>query len=699
MRAATLTNVALAAPREASSMSTQVGLILVVWEEDFGPVLVDAQPPEFFEEKGRNSQDLAVSTFMTAQSVFGGGGGSGGFEKTQFVLPLHFADLRVKIFFDFVDDPDVRGGRRPVLLAVFTHVNAPNEFFDFFDPFVERALSLYKTTGDSSLSVVLETFEDRFSTETLVLNSTFVLDEYPFEEALKDLEKAERSYQSKDLATAQILATKAGMRLALEKSKPQAGKAFYLAGLVQFQLQDYAVAREYFQMAFSNLVDAGELEVAAQAEFYLGSCEFYLGDHGDALSHIIHAGEILHATDFAPLVKKTLANLFRELGKFEEAREAFRQALETYQQLGMNEALADVACHYADFLVAKFLKPNLAREAELGVESPLVQEIKRSYSLAAAKWREERESASPDEAMAFHKLARALDVTGLLEMSNEYYEKAFDVFMELGDVNRAINDLVNVGNNLGQLGDFDGALECYERAFREFKQHAGISLLDIDVLGSLFFETSTGTGGVMGVEGAVNPRIVDEDLVTVAMKNEEMTRKILPLFEVIGSESEASERFIEAAKIYERAYELAHTLGDTDAALRYKNAAFENYCAASDQHHKFARFSLIYEHDHAMAFKYSLLAFQWAMLAALFAGEERPSCIEHAQDQLQFVDKVAKFASNVLNAELYRSFRERLETLVAVYHKIKNADEVSAGWEDVFEVLSLRRGMFEPGAD
>lgn len=101
-----------------------VSLIFAAWHESIGVDFLVAYPPDQAPEPEIN----AIRCIATGSFVFG----SVDFKPTSFILPFHYLHAKVGIFFDYVLDTSVRGGRKPLMLATFFNEQVPSIMIEQF---------------------------------------------------------------------------------------------------------------------------------------------------------------------------------------------------------------------------------------------------------------------------------------------------------------------------------------------------------------------------------------------------------------------------------------------------------------------------------------------------------------------------------------------------------------------------------------
>ncbi|MFX0209481.1 MAG: hypothetical protein ACFFDT_26085, partial [Candidatus Hodarchaeota archaeon] len=111
-------------------------VVLAKWDEEEGPVVINHYPPK--NPIANDPDDLAIQSFMSGQSIFGGEE----FGKITVTMPFISYNAKGKIFFDFMEDKTVRGGRLPFLLGIFVKDGFDESFFDAIE--VETAKFIAK---------------------------------------------------------------------------------------------------------------------------------------------------------------------------------------------------------------------------------------------------------------------------------------------------------------------------------------------------------------------------------------------------------------------------------------------------------------------------------------------------------------------------------------------------------------------------
>lgn len=130
--------------------STKVdeGIIFSRWDEDIGLEIIGVFPHFAFDDP----EVIAIRCFSISQFVFGGEK----FKKISFIMPFTHLKAIAAIYFDFVLDESVRGGKLPLSLVVFYKEGTPNEHINHFNDFIFERLEEIKTFFTDKLRVQQE---------------------------------------------------------------------------------------------------------------------------------------------------------------------------------------------------------------------------------------------------------------------------------------------------------------------------------------------------------------------------------------------------------------------------------------------------------------------------------------------------------------------------------------------------------------
>ncbi|OLS20827.1 MAG: hypothetical protein HeimC3_38900 [Candidatus Heimdallarchaeota archaeon LC_3] len=159
-------------------------ILLLSWDEKTGPVFLDSYPL-LKQDEGIK---LGIQIFMIASSIFG----TDDYSKEVVDVPIANLGFRARIWTNYKDDGNVRGGKLPFMLAV-----------TYSNPKYKTILS----NGDDIFSEVL----NHYCSESESKINLFVLREYMLENELLHFSTLEEFYQIiSSLATSSYFGLAAG---------------------------------------------------------------------------------------------------------------------------------------------------------------------------------------------------------------------------------------------------------------------------------------------------------------------------------------------------------------------------------------------------------------------------------------------------------------------------------------------------------
>jgi len=112
------------------------GIILSRWDENTGLEILSVYPKNNFEDP----EIIAIRCFSISEFIFGGEK----FKKVSFILPFTHLKSKAAIYFDYVIDPKIRGGKLPLSLVVFYSEQTPKAQIELFDNYIFEKFSHFK---------------------------------------------------------------------------------------------------------------------------------------------------------------------------------------------------------------------------------------------------------------------------------------------------------------------------------------------------------------------------------------------------------------------------------------------------------------------------------------------------------------------------------------------------------------------------
>ncbi len=183
-------------------MAAEPGLLLADWDESKGPVVIQNLLPNISEPP----EVLAAQMYVSAQNVFS----SEQFSEISFCLPLLKVKRKVKIFFNYVEDKTVRGGRRPFIFCIFLDLDTRDTTFEVLDDIIDEEIGKYRKGNALELKTIQDQLIERLKTPKL-----------PPPEVESELPEAEGEAPAGDLTILKVFCEKChkAIRINIDKEK------------------------------------------------------------------------------------------------------------------------------------------------------------------------------------------------------------------------------------------------------------------------------------------------------------------------------------------------------------------------------------------------------------------------------------------------------------------------------------------------
>lgn len=106
----------------------EIGIIFCRWDENLGVKIEAYHPKDAFE----NPELLSIKSFSISQFIFGGSK----FKPASVILPFPHLNSNAAIYFDYVQDENIRGGLLPLSLIIYYNEKIPKNIINLFSAFV-----------------------------------------------------------------------------------------------------------------------------------------------------------------------------------------------------------------------------------------------------------------------------------------------------------------------------------------------------------------------------------------------------------------------------------------------------------------------------------------------------------------------------------------------------------------------------------
>ncbi len=121
-------------PSESTALNEEIGegIIFSRWDDNSGLEVIASYPPNAFSDP----EVLAINCFSISQTIFGGDK----FKKISVIFPFVHLKSKIAIYFDYVEQPTIRGGKLPLSMLISFNEEVPNDFIHQLDSVVFNEL-------------------------------------------------------------------------------------------------------------------------------------------------------------------------------------------------------------------------------------------------------------------------------------------------------------------------------------------------------------------------------------------------------------------------------------------------------------------------------------------------------------------------------------------------------------------------------
>ncbi len=410
-----------------NSLHIECTILVVKWDEIYGPVIVDIQPAE----KRQAMESVAVQIYFSGVAIFGHEWTP---QRAELSFPLVSLgpEYIVKVGFDAWEDEDVRGGYRPFYIGfVMTHDCA-----DVLQHFIDLRMSSYldelkkqKTINLSKIYAEMVSYFKRLSsTKQQEKKLQQVFDDtqaYTIKDAQQDLDEAVQLWNSTKSLESGWKAERAA--LFLEKFDPKsAGEAYFLAGNAYFHHNEFHRASDIFSMAAKNFLKAEENEKAAKSFYLAGTASSYIKQWSDAETFFKQAITWTKDEHFLVDLHLALAKVHEAQGKWNKALENYQESLNIANALDDAEKIAEI--HLAKAALYRYMFKE-TDQSDIIYSRELQKSTAEELKKAAIYW--EQCQNYYKAAVSYLQSAQLQVKIGEHAKGIEAYEKALELFTNL----------------------------------------------------------------------------------------------------------------------------------------------------------------------------------------------------------------------------------------------------------------------------
>ncbi|MFX0040384.1 MAG: ADP-ribosylation factor-like protein [Promethearchaeota archaeon] len=133
----------------------EIGIIFCRWDENLGIKVEAVHPKDAFD----NPELIAIKSFSISQFIFGGGE----FKPSSVILPFPHLKSNAAIYFDYIENESIRGGKLPLSLIVYYDQKIPKNIINQFSSYILKQFDDIKKNY-SNKNQVIDVLESMHST-------------------------------------------------------------------------------------------------------------------------------------------------------------------------------------------------------------------------------------------------------------------------------------------------------------------------------------------------------------------------------------------------------------------------------------------------------------------------------------------------------------------------------------------------------
>ncbi|MHA2365469.1 MAG: tetratricopeptide repeat protein [Candidatus Hodarchaeales archaeon] len=448
---------------ELPSISSEIVVLAVIWDEINGPSIVSKAPAEGLADP----VTVALQIYLSSVAVFGQHGQT---KRIDFSLPLLSVSPNhlVYVAFDAWPDEEVRGDERPFFLGFIMERETNKIVSEFLSTNIWRYMDNLKINKvDYNVQPVYEEIMSKLHAEKSASTSMKgyfetskdeVLD-YTTIQALQDLETTSELWTKYKDRSVLNNVLKAAYKLTLEED-PAAGNAYFLAGSVFFHSGDYDNALKSYDKASERFKSADDLQNSAESMFNVAICAYRLEKFEMAKKNLLASGEFIEDTARKARMNLYLAQTHFRLTEFEHSSQSFEVAAENAIKAEDTELVGQILSIYASRLQER---ADSTKNIEDSLRHSLYEHSAKQRQRAADYFIEKEMNAEAGTSLvlaskSFQVLLNIPKAIETLEIASEMYIKDLDY----SSAGRALLDVINLYKKLKDVKSSD-LVDIYDK--------------------------------------------------------------------------------------------------------------------------------------------------------------------------------------------------------------------------------------------
>jgi len=414
-------------------------LFMAIWDEELGPEVIDFCPKS---AKG-NLESIAINIFSAYQYFYNKPDEQ--FKRTKVTLPVASLNKKAYILLEVVYNPEVRGRFQPFIVVLLIPDYIPDNELAVYDGVISKIAKNYVNEKSVLIKEGYQDIDEIYREEQRVKELEFeISDYYSYTAAIDDFKAGVQLFQTRNFDDAYPLLRKALKKFEKEDHKNLIMEVVYLIATLYAQRKEFNIAENYFLRLEQLAEELNHEKYTEMSVFMSGFCAYKNERYVDAINQFLKIElfkkQFINDFQYHTYYGRALASLH----KFDDSKKKLQFALrliESMEQTPLNK-------HHKGQLTYE-LGQLYYREA--------IDKIKQFGINKQDKFRED------------------------LITATRFFEDSGDVWIEVGEVNQAIDVYKLIGDIFEIIGDDPKFFEYYKKAFEHAEESKQISY-EINIL-------------------------------------------------------------------------------------------------------------------------------------------------------------------------------------------------------------------------
>ena len=449
-------------------------MFIAIWDEEFGPKLVDIFP----EEEELDFNTISSQLFRTYQ-FFYKDKSDNPFTRFLFHIPIVNISKKASVCLDWIRIKEADTDKSPFIVVILLPDYYPDESMKVFENIIQNISMEYVEKKAPILKKYFHQVNDKFIIEQKVQDSDVFIDEdYLLPNALEDFKTGLLQYQQKEYDRSYILLRKAHLKFESEQQSKLLMETTFLIGTILMQKNRYLAAIEYFQNLETLATQLEHYKYYEKALYLGGFCDYQRDNHKQAYVKFAKLGKtglnFISKFQYCIILGKVLA----DARLYDEAVKSLEKSLELSEAEQENPDImkkrAETFLDLGHINVDKIYHAGKLGELTKSDFKTQLANSTRFFKDSIELWKKLEDYKKLIE--IYQLIASNNETLGKMEKVIKYYEKALEYAELSNDIDTRFKLLEQIIQIYEELGYHDEIIEKVDIILHEI---APIAYLDL----------------------------------------------------------------------------------------------------------------------------------------------------------------------------------------------------------------------------